>query len=169
MTERQILKKIDTALTRLKRGDLKGVVNILLELKHRLKEELDKKEAKKEYGNQLRHLMGWYLDLWDGKPPEMLRFMNPNQIIGKHLKELIAIYEQNGEDIEKLKKDYEEFRRTWKTGDKGILHFRSALPQIKQKRKGFYMSPEFRRGTEYYLKQLKEEEEVFDEDDQRTW
>jgi len=125
MTERQVLRKVEKALEQLKKGNLLETVNVLLELKHRLREEIEKKESKKDYSDKLRHLMGWYLSLWNDKPPEALRFMQPKAIIGKHLKELIAIYEQNGEDIETLKKDYEHFRETWKTGDRGIMHFRS--------------------------------------------
>jgi len=165
MRLRTILKEIDKILT-LWQGDIESKEKALLELaklRNRIYVKVREEEEKKGHGNKLRHLMGWYLSLWDNKPPERLRFMNPEKIIGKHLKELIAIYEQNGEDVEALKRDYERFKQTWKTGDKGIMHFRSALPQIKQKDKGFYMSPEASRGVDYYLKQL-EEKEAFDDE-----
>ena len=160
MRTKTIVKEIETALDLLLKGtkeDYKKAIDKLISLRGRLKLKLEEEEKKKGNGKKLQHLMGWYLNLWDGKPPERLRFMNADKIIGKHLKELIAIYEQNGEDIEALKKDYENFKNTWKSGDRGIMHFRSALPQIKQK--GFYMSPESRRGVDYYLKQLEESHE----------
>lgn len=167
MRLKTILKELEEALTLLgqgsKEGYLKGL-DKLSKLKNRLALKVQEEERKKGDSSKLRHLMGWYLEIWGEKPPEALRFMQPNQIIGKHMKELIAIYERNGEDIEALKRDYEEFRRTWKIGDKGILHFRNALPQIKKKT-GFHMSAESRRGVDYYLKQL-EEEVNWDEDDQ---
>ena len=170
MREKQVLKKVERALEQLRKGNLKETVNTLLELKHRLREEIESKSSKKDYSDKLRHLMGWYLRLWNDKPPETLRFMQPHAIIAKHLKELIAIYEQNEEDIETLKRDYENFKNTWKSGDRGIMHFRSALPQLKQKDKGFYMSPESKRGVDYYLNQLKDnKEEVWDEDDELPW
>ncbi len=172
MRTKTILKELEEALMLLgqgsKEGYLKGI-DKLSKLKNRLALKVQEEEKKKGDSSKLRHLMGWYLNLWENKPPEALRFMQPNQIIGKHLKELIAIYEQNNEDIETLKKDYEEFKRTWKTGDKGILHFRSLLPQIKQKTKGFHMSPEAKRGVDYYLRQLENKEEIWDEGDELPW
>ncbi len=171
MRTKTIVKEVEAALDLLLKGtreDYRKAIDKLIGLRGRLKLKLEEEEKKKGDGKKLQHLMGWYMNLWEGKPPERLRFMNADKIIGKHLKELIAIYEQNGEDIETLKRDYENFKRTWKTGDKGIMHFRSALPQIKQKDKGFYISPESRRGVDYYLKQLREEE-VFDEGDELPW
>ncbi len=150
MTERQIIKKIDTALEKLRRGELKEMLSILLELKHRLEEELKRKEETKDYGDKLRHLMGWYKSLWDDKPPESFKFLKPDEIVGRHLKELLHIYQRNGQDIEELKRDYEEFKRTWKTGDRGILHFRSVLSTLKQKHGERWVSEEYRRGLDYY-------------------
>lgn len=165
MRTKTIIKEIEKSLALLTKGtkeDYKKGVEHLLGLRGRLRLKLEEEERKKGDGKKLQHLMGWYMNLWNSKPPEKLKFMNAEKIIGKHLKELIAIYEQNGEDIEALKRDYENFRKTWKTGDKGIMHFRSFLPQVKQKSNNFYMSPESRRGVDYYLKKG----ELWDEDDE---
>lgn len=135
MRTKTIVKEIETALDLLLKGtreDYKKAIDKLIGLRGRLKLKLEEEENKKGGGKKLQHLVGWYLNLWNGKPPERLRFMNADKIIGKHLKELMAIYEQNGEDIETLKKDYETFKNTWKSGDKGIMHFRSALPTLKR-------------------------------------
>ena len=133
-------------------------VKKLLGLKEKIEAELLKEEKPKENGKKLQHLMGWYKSLWNGKPPEYLKFSNPDAIIGKHLKELIQIYERNGEDIEALKKEYEQFLKTWKRGNKGILHFRSALPEIKQTKTEWGET----RGREYYKK-------LWDEGDELPW
>jgi len=137
------------------KNDYMKAIRKLLALKQRIEEELKKEEGPKEYSKKLQHLMGWYLRLWNDKPPEFLRFSSPKTIIGKHLKELIYIYEQNGEDIDQLKQDYEDFLKNWKgRGDKGILHFRSVLPQLKQNSPKSWTTPENQRGMDYYLQNL---------------
>ena len=101
----------------------------------------------------IRHLMGWYLELWDNNPPEMLMSVNYQAVIGKHLKDLVKIYQQNGESIEQLKKDYQEFKETQKRGTKEITQFRALLPSIKRTKesKKKWTSPENERGLDYYL------------------
>lgn len=160
---------------------MKGIKK-LLELQTKIEIKLKKKE-KENIGKKLQHLMGWYKSLWNGKPPEYFKFSNPDAIIGKHLKELIQIYEKNRENIETLKRDYEHFLETWKKGNRGILHFRSILPALKQSKPKSWTSSEYERGIEYYQKlieqRLKEESEEqsqeqkeerqkfpFDEDDE---
>ena len=170
---RQLKEGIDLiAKAKTKEEYTKGVKK-LLELQAKIEIKLKKKE-KENTGKKLQHLMGWYKKLWNGKPPEYLKFTNPDAIIGKHLKELIQIYERNGEGIENLKKDYEEFLRTWKKGSKGILHFRSVLPTLK-KGKPSWTDPSNTRGVDYYLNALKEKkkkqekeilDELFDDDDE---
>ena len=139
---------------------IKGM-NKLLELQAKIEIKLKKKE-KENTGKKLQHLMGWYLKLWNNKPPEFLKFSNPKAIIGKHLKELIKIYEQNGEDIEALKKDYEHFLETWKKGNRGILHFRSVLPTIKQHNQD-WVSPENKHDESKY--KVINVDELFDDND----
>jgi len=170
MTEKQILKKIEKALELLMRREIKEAFQVLMELKARLEAEIREEEEDKEEGKRLQHLMGWYLRLWDGRPPEALRFVDYKHIIGKHLKELIEIYERNRESIEDLKRDYEAFknsRRDWN----GILQFRQNLPNIKKARGNEWSSPDNQRGKDYYLKGWSEEENKLwrDDDDEIPW
>jgi len=169
MTERQILKKIDRALELLMRRDIKEAFKVLMELKTRLEMEMKEEEEEKEDGKKLQHLMGWYLKLWDNRPPEALRFVDYKHIIGKHLRELLEIYERNGEDIESLKRDYEAFkqsRRDWN----GILQFRQNLPNIKKAKGSEWSSTDNQRGKDYYLRGWSDEEKPFNsEDDNFSW
>ena len=169
MTERQILKKIDKALELLMRKDIREALKVLMELKTRLEMEMKEEEEDKDVGRRVQHLMGWYLRLWENRPPEALRFVDYKHIIGKHLKELLEIYERNGEDIESLKKDYEVFkqsRRDWN----GILQFRQNLPNIKKAKGSEWSSPDNQRGKDYYLKGWSDEEKPFSsEDDSFSW
>ncbi len=171
MTERQILKKIDKALELLMHKNIREALKVLMELKARLEMEMKEEEEEKEDGKKLQHLMGWYLRLWDNRPPEALRFVDYKTIIGKHLKELGEIYERNGEDIESLKRDYEAFkqsRRDWN----GILQFRQNLPNIKKANGKEWSSPENQRGKDFYLKGWEAEGENRlwrDDDDEIPW
>jgi hypothetical protein len=148
MTEKQILKKIDKALELLTQKNIREAFKVLMELKTRL--EMEMKEEEKEDGKKLQHLMGWYLRLWDNRPPESLRFVDYKTIIGKHLKELAEIYERNGEDIETLKRDYEAFRSARQQWN-GILQFRQQLPNLKNAKGNEWSSPENQRGKNYYM------------------
>jgi len=158
MTERQILKLIDKTIELIKQGKIKEGYSVLLQLQTRLKEEIEKDQAK-EYGKSLQHLMGWYLSVWGQQPPESLRFISYKEIIGKHLRELLLIYQQNGKGVEELKRDYEEYK---KTKQKGILEFRRDLPYLKQQ-KPEWVSRENSRGKDFYLSQL------WREDDEVSW
>jgi len=158
MTERQILKLIDKTIELIKQGKIKEGYWVLLQLQTRLKEEIEKDQAK-EYGKSLQHLMGWYLSVWGQQPPESLRFISYKEIIGKHLRELLLIYQQNGKGVEELKRDYEEYK---KTKQKGILEFRRDLPYLKQQNTE-WVSKENRRGKDFYLSQL------WREDDEVSW
>ena len=110
-------------------------------------------EEKQKGKVDIRHLMGWYLEFWNNNPPEMLMSVKYQAVIGRHLKDLVRIYQQNGESIEQLKKDYQEFKETQKRGAKGITQFRALLPSIKKAKsfKNKWTSPENERGLEYYL------------------
>jgi len=123
-----------------------------------LKAQAEEEEKKKDYGKALQHLLGWYLELWEERPPESLRFMKHKEIIAKHFKELLEIYTRNGESVEDLKNDYLSFKEQTKKGDKGILHFRNALRFIKQKKE--WSSEDYRRGKEEYTKLWGEDDEL---------
>jgi hypothetical protein len=170
MTERQILKKIDKALELLMQRNIRETIKVLMEIKVRLEAKLKEEEEDKEEGKKLQHLMGWYLRLWDNRPPESLRFVDYKTIIGKHLRELIQIYERNGESVEDLKRDYEAFKNSRKDWN-GILQFRQQLPNIKQSQGKEWSSYENLRGKDFYLKGWVDgEEKPFDsEDDELPW
>ncbi len=169
MTEKQILKKVDRALELLMRKNIKEAFKILLELKARLEAEIKEEEEGKEDGKKVRHLMGWYLSIWNNQPPESYRFTDFKYIIGKHLRELIQIYERNGESIEDLKRDYETFKNSRKDWN-GILQFRQQLPNIKNAKGNEWSSPDNRRGKDFYLRGWGDEEKPFSsEDDNFSW
>jgi hypothetical protein len=169
MTEKQILKRIERALELIMQKDIRGALRVLMELKTRLEMEIKEEEEEKEDGKKLQHLMGWYLRLWDNRPPESLRFVDFKHIIGKHLKELLEIYERNGESIEDLKRDYEAFRQSRQQWN-GILQFRKELPNLKNAKGNEWSSPENQRGKDYYLKGWSDEEKPFSsEDDNFSW
>jgi len=119
-------------------------------------------EEKQKDKVDIRHLMGWYLQLWNNDPPEKLMSVKYQAIIGKHLKELVKIYQQNGETTDQLKSDYEHFKKTQRKGAKGIPQFRALLPAIKkaqnqERRK--WTSPENERGLDFYINAAEQEEE----------
>jgi len=153
MNNRQVLKKLEKFDELVKYKRFKDAIDIVHELKARLEEEIEKEEQRGEYAKELQHLMGWYLNLWNQKPPEMFKYsIEYRAIIGKHLKDLIQIYIRNNEDIEQLKKDYENFKKSRKEWN-GILQFRNHLPNIKGKSDNKeWCSPENQRGKDYYLR-----------------
>jgi len=169
MTERQILKKIDRVLELLTQKNIRDALKVLMEIKVRLEAEIREEEEDKEEGKKLRHLMGWYLKIWENRPPEALRFVDFKHIIGKHLRELAEIYERNGESIEDLKRDYEAFKNSRKDWN-GILRFRQNLPNIKKANGKEWSSPDNQRGKDYYLRGWGDEEKPFSsEDDNFSW
>ncbi len=120
-------------------------------------------EDKQKDKVDIRHLMGWYLNLWNNEPPEKLMSVKYQAIIGKHLKELVKIYQQNNESMEQLKADYEKFKETQRKGSKGITQFRALLPAIKKSQKTpkkKWTSPENERGLDYYLNIAQQEEDL---------
>jgi hypothetical protein len=173
MTERQILKKIEKALEALARKDIREAFKVLMELKARLEMGMKEDEEARGEGKKLQHLMGWYLSIWNNQPPESFRFTDYKYIIGKHLKELLEIYERNGEDIEALKRDYEAFKNSRKDWN-GILQFRQNLPNLKRVNGKEWSSPDNQRGKDYYLQGWGEEKEGKnklwgDDDDEIPW
>jgi len=161
MNNRQILKKLEKFDELLKAKKTKDALDLIHELKARLEEEIEKEEQRSDYGKELQHLMGWYLNLWNQKPPEMFKYsVEYRAIIGKHLKDLIQIYLRNNEDIEQLKKDYENFKKSRKEWN-GILQFRNHLPNIKGKSDSKeWCSPENQRGKDYYLKDWAKDDDL---------
>jgi len=161
MNHRQILKKLEKFDELLKDKRFKDAIDIVHELKARLEEEIEKEEQRGDYGKELQHLMGWYLNLWNQKPPEMFKYsVEYRAIIGKHLKDLIQIYLRNNEDIEQLKKDYENFKKSRKEWN-GILQFRNYLPNLKGKpNTQEWCSPENQRGKDFYLKDWAKDDDV---------
>jgi hypothetical protein len=165
------LRKIERVLELIMQKDIRGALRTLLELKARLEAEIREEEEKKENGKKLQHLMGWYLRLWNNRPPESFRFTDYKYIIGKHLKELLLIYERNGEDIEALKRDYEVFKNSRKDWN-GILQFRQQLPNLKNTKGNEWSSEENRRGKDYYLEGWVDEGENKlwrDDDEEISW
>jgi hypothetical protein len=169
MTEKQILKKIDKVLELLMQKNIREALKVLMEIKVRLEAEIREEKEDKEEGKKLQHLMGWYLKIWENRPPEALRFVDYKHIIGKHLKGLAEIYERNGEDIESLKRDYEAFKQSRKDWN-GILQFRQNLPNLKRANGKEWSSYENLRGKDYYLRGWGDEEKPFSsEDDNFSW
>jgi len=150
MTEKQVLKKIEKVLELIMQKEIREAIKVLIDLKVKLEAEIKEKNEGKEHGKKLKHLMGWYLSLWNHQPPESFRFTDYKLIIGKHLRELIQIYERNGEDIETLKRDYEVFK-SCRDRSNGILQFRMELPNIKGTKAKEWSSAENQRGKDYYL------------------
>jgi len=169
MTEKQILKKVERVIELLTQRDIREALKVLMELKTRLEMEMKGEQEEKEEGKKVQHLMGWYLSIWNNQPPESFRFTDYKYIIGKHLRELLEIYERNGENIEDLKRDYEAFknsRRDWN----GILQFRQNLPNIKKANGKEWSSTDNQRGKDYYLRGWGDEEKPFSsEDDNFSW
>jgi len=161
MNNRQILKKLEKFDELFKDKRFKDALDVIHELRARLEEEIEKEEQRSDYGKELQHLMGWYLNLWNQKPPEMFKYsVEYRAIIGKHLKDLIQIYIRNNEDIEQLKKDYENFKKSKREWN-GILQFRNHLPNIKGKSDSKeWCSPENQRGKDYYLKDWAKDDDV---------
>jgi len=171
MTEKQILKKVERAIELLAQKNIREAFKVLMEIKVRLEAEIRKEETEKEDGKKLQHLMGWYLKLWDNRPPESFRFTDYKYIIGKHLRELAEIYERNGEGVEELKRDYEAFKQSRQQWN-GILQFRRELPNLKNAKGNEWSSEENQRGKDFYLKGWGEEGENKlwrDEDDEIPW
>jgi hypothetical protein len=169
MTERQILRRIERVLQMLTQKNVREAFKELMELRTRLEMEIKEEEEEKEGGKKLQHLMGWYLRLWENRPPESFRFTAFKYIIGKHLRELAGIYERNGEGIEDLKRDYEAFKNSRKDWN-GILQFRQQLPNLKNAKGNEWSSPDNQRGKDYYLRGWSDEEKPFSsEDDHFSW
>ena len=135
-------------------GNRKKAQKLLEELIERVNYEILKEAEKEVDGKLLQHFMGWYLQIWENKPPELFRYpKNWKDMIGKELKFVIKLYQNLEKDVEQIKADYSEFKKT-PGKDKSLMFFRMYyLPSIdsafKQEKK--WTSKKFERGLEYYL------------------
>jgi hypothetical protein len=151
--KKTLIKKLEKIRELLRAGELTTAleeVEILLE-----KLTVEKPEDS-SLGSKLQHLMGWYLRIWNGNPPEALRFLSYRDVLGRHFKELIQIYERNGETIDDLKRDYEAFKEKAFSSGKStcsLLEFRVKLPSIKKREEvsGDTWCVGNERGKDYYL------------------
>lgn len=132
MRHETILKRLNEILQE-KNG--KKARKKLIKLVEKLSAYLQKQEEKnKKYGESVQHLMDWYVKLWKGTPPEKLGRVNWQDMVGKILKDLVVIYEQNTLSIDDIKRDYETFLKVarWLRGDGSIRRFKTLLPTLKQ-------------------------------------
>jgi hypothetical protein len=124
-----------------KTSDRREALVRLSNLREKLKAKVEEKEVKPSKGKQIQGLLGWYLRVWNGKPPEYLRHSPKvaNGAIAKNLKELLEIYEG---DENRLKEEYLEFKEAdpkrlkWEQKrllwDRGVFNFRNVLSRWKQ-------------------------------------
>lgn len=166
-----VLKRIELAIDHLEKGEVVKAYRTLKDIREGLKETVEKKKNKKREP-EVRELITWYENLWNGTPPEFYKYGEPRKVIGRHFKDLIRIYRNNNLDIEDLKLEYEAFKDAnpkligWKKkllGNKGIVQFRYVLPQWKgisdtdQKK---WTTPENERGLDYYTKQVNDNDPI---------
>ena len=139
--------------------------HLIQSIQFKIEEDRRKKE---KYGKAIQHLIGWYKQLWNNKPPESFG-RTDLAVVGKVFRELLIIYENNNLTVEDIKKDYENFLKGNKIpnfllGDKSITRFKSVLPQLKQlweksTEQKKWTSPENERGLDYYLKAIQTDED----------
>lgn len=140
---------------------LKRFNQLLQKVEYAVEREREKRE---KYGKVIQHLMGWYISLWQGKPPESFGRTDWQGATGKTIRELIIIYENNNLDIEKLKSDYESFKNTtdrkmqYLKGDSSITRFRQVLPTLKKQIGSNWVSETYKHNDSIYGK-------VFNADD----
>ena len=160
-----LLKRIRTATEHIEKGEIVKAYRLLKETEERIKEDI-KKKRDRQRNPQVKELILWYEKLWNGTPPEFLRFSEPRKVIGRHFKDLLKIYENNNLDIEVLKMEYEAFKDAnvkligWKKkllGDRGIVQFKYVLPRWKGTTKTEnkkWTTPENERGLDYYTSRV---------------
>lgn len=158
MRYKTIMKRLEKIHHELSNGQMKKAAKSLFELIQEINYYAGKEEEKEVDGKVLQHLFGWYLKLWDEKPPEFFRYPAKwKDVVGKELKALIKLYEFLEKEIEHLKTDYEEFKKS-SSRDKSLNFFRSFyLPSINTKirelRDKKWTSEKFERGIDYYLRE----------------
>ncbi len=151
MRHETILKRLNEIL---QESSGKRAKEKLIRLVEELSAYLQRQEEKKaRYGKAIQHLMGWYTQTWKGNPPEKIVSASWQDRVGKVLRELIIIYEQNNLSVDDIKKDYEDFlklKEGWLKGDGSITRFKAVLPSLKS-RDSKWTSPENARGIDKYL------------------
>lgn len=117
---RSALTRVEKIIKHLEKGKGEQAVRELLALREYLRERLEKKSQEdlpEEDAALFRHLFGWYMKYYLGRPPEIVldpvRYEN---IIGQQLKKVVQVYRLLGEDPEKFKRDYEDFAKRGKGG-----------------------------------------------------
>lgn len=152
MRHETILKRLNEIL---QESSGKRAKEKLIRLVEELSAYLQRQEEKKaRYGKTIQHLMGWYIQTWKGNPPEKIGRANWQDMVGKVLRELIIIYEQNSLSVDDIKKDYEDFlklKEGWLKGDGSISRFKAVLPNLKQTKGSKWISLENARGIDKYL------------------
>ncbi len=160
MRHETILKRLEEVL---REGSGKRAKEKLIRLVEELSAYLQRQEEKKQkYGKAIQHLMGWYVNLWKGNPPEKIGRANWQDMVGKTLRELVMIYEQNNLTVDDIKKDYEDFlklKEGWLKGDGSISRFKAVLSNLKQT-DSRWVSPENARGIDKYLFSEEDGEEL---------
>jgi len=132
----------------------------------RLKEEIEKlkaeieklkrrEEKEKTDAKAMRKMFAWYLNLWNGEPPEKFKYERWNTVLGKKFKKLLKLFQ----DEKKVMKEYEKFLTLYKDfmankrfspeelrmlyklfTDGSITNFESKLPLWVQYRQRFTKS-----------------------------
>jgi len=140
---KEVVEKLTEGDDELSKAIREELEKLLKDLGDYTEEYLKLNDREKKW---LRHLIAWYYDFWDKKPPEVYRLTKANSAIAKTLKDLMIIYTRNlGKTIEDLKNDYKHFHETWrKGGDRGILQFRYVLPSLVSEEPQSYISSKFR-------------------------
>ena len=146
---KEIVEKLSEGDDELSKAIREEFEKLFKEMGDYTKEWLKLSEREKKW---LRHLIAWYFDFWEKKPPEVYRVAKASSAIARTLKDLMIIYTKNlGKTIEDLKNDYKRFYETWrKGGDRGILSFRYVLPSLMNEEPQSYISSEFRHPDEWY-------------------
>jgi hypothetical protein len=155
MQTKTLLKRLKEIHDMLARGEFVRARKKMGELLEQVNYQLQKENEKEVDGKLLQHLMGWYLKLWENKPPEFYRYPKRHtDIIGRELKYLINLYQSLGKNIDELKAEYESFKKGT-TKDKSLSFFRIYyLPAIDNRfKESRWTSKKFERGIDFYVKQ----------------
>ncbi|GAB6075761.1 hypothetical protein [Desulfurobacterium crinifex] len=169
-----VIKRVELTIFYIEEGEFVKAYRALRDLRKKLLEEREKKKEKElSREPEVRKLISWYENLWNGTPPEFYKYGEPRKVIGKHFKDLIKIYRNNNLDVEDLKMEYEAFKEAnlkligWKKkllGNRGIVQFRYVLPQwkgISDTEQKKWTTSENERGLDYYTGQVNDEELEF--------
>jgi len=192
---KKLKRKLIKALELMKEGDKEKFISagmLLYEVIREIEEKEEKRGLSADLNKKAKEFAVFYIKkLWKDEPPEGKITSETSrriygEVIGKARNILRKLSLEEAKDLylwwfnldeSRAKKELHYKFSTVLIPQKArtITDFLHKYPKIKALREemekpgGFYMSPESRRGTEYYLKQMKEEEDVLDEDDQLPW